>query len=57
MKNIALTSTRIEPPRGLPIDVHVDHEIPLRGQTVSGLHVLANLNILFARANLLKGNN
>lgn len=41
--------------RDLGIDVHVDHVIPLMGETVSGLHWHGNLELLLAFDNVSKG--
>ena len=42
--------------RASGVDVQVDHEVPLKGKTVSGLHVRNNLRLVPSAENQRKGN-
>jgi hypothetical protein len=54
MRAIYAEATRLSIETGIPH--HVDHEIPLQGEFVSGLHVHNNLQILTASENSRKRN-
>lgn len=42
--------------RNVGVNLEVDHEIPLRGRRVSGLHVHDNLRLIHSTANKVKSN-
>lgn len=54
IKAVYLEARRLTDATGIPH--HVDHDIPLRGRLVSGLHVHNNLKVMEASENIKKRN-